>query len=107
MREHAAEFKLLDGCRQIKEVDFDGLERGVILFIPREIEQILQVARFAVDGSKGQDDVLNLALFPPEFLSARGVAPCRRVFERAVDFFKLRRLGFVVKDTSAIRARAR
>ena len=60
-----------------------------------------------IEVEQGLDDRFEGFLFAPDFLRALTVVPDRGIFGKLVDFGEARLLHLEVKDTSAIRLRAR
>jgi hypothetical protein len=99
--EHAPEFEVGDVLLDLLYINIDALQRGVVRFAARELEQLRGVREPAADALQRVDDRFEPFLFLAEFLRALLVFPELRVFQLAVQRFEASLLGIEVKDTSA------
>ena len=104
--EHAPEFQPGDVLLDAVDVGGDGVQRVVVVFLARHLEQVAGVGEAGGDAVEDEDDAFERLLLLAEFLRAFGLIPDRRVFEFAADRVQLIVLLIVVKDTSAVRSPA-
>ncbi len=98
--EHAPELQRLDGFGELARLGLDREEAGFVTVVAAHLEQLEVVRQLAVQLLQRDDDVVELLLFPAQFLGLLGVVPDRRVFQRGVDGPQALGFGIVVKDTS-------
>jgi hypothetical protein len=84
----------------------DAVERGVVVFRARHVEQLFRVLQAGVDAGQVADRRLERFLFPAELLGALLVVPDARVGEQLFYFREAVLLAVEVKDTSAARPTA-
>jgi hypothetical protein len=101
LREHAAEFHVLDDAGQFGGVAFDGDQRVIVVFGTAHFEEFARVGQVAIQIAQRNDNAFKGFAFAADFLGASGVTPQRRIFAEFYEFFETAGLGIVVKDTSA------
>jgi hypothetical protein len=82
-------------------------ERCLVVFLARELEQLVGFAERAIDSLHGMDDGFQRGPFAAEALSALGIRPDVPILELAAYFLQPLALRVEVKDTSARRRSAR
>jgi len=107
VREHAAEFELLEALAQRLAVLLDGRQGGVVIVGAGQLEQLARIVQPALDVGQGPDDGLEAFFLAAQVLGMLGVVPDVGVFQFGVDDVQAFGLGIVVKETSARGSAAR
>ncbi|MNX81261.1 hypothetical protein D3C86_1129440 [compost metagenome] len=98
-REHAAEFHAGHDVLEALDVGLDGLERFIVAFLARELEQLVGAGQVVRQLPEDLYHGLERFLFLAQVLGPLGVVPDLRVFQLAVDFVQASYFDIVVKDT--------
>jgi hypothetical protein len=99
---HAPEFQRFDLLAQRFGIGLDRLQRVVVVFLARHVEQIAGIAQSGIDFSEGVDHAFERLLFLAQCQRALLVVPDGRVFEFLVDLLEFLGLQIEVKDTSEV-----
>jgi len=79
----------------------DALQRGFVVLLAPELEELVRVAQPARDRLERVDGGLQALLLAPELLGALRIGPGLRVLEQLVDLYEARALAVEVKGTSS------
>jgi hypothetical protein len=99
--EHAAELEVRDDLLRARDVGLDRGERGGVVLLAREREELGGVLQLAVQIGERADEVVELLFLAPQLLGALRVRPDVRLLELPAYFGEAGLLGVEVKDTSA------
>jgi hypothetical protein len=100
-RKHAAEFELGDLLLDRVGVRRDAGDRGLVVLLGRDLQQLGAVARAFADFVEQLDYGFELGALPAESLRFLLVAPDARILKLAANFFEPLPLDVVVKGTSS------
>jgi hypothetical protein len=83
----------------------EAAQRGLIVFLARDVEQLFRIANAVCELLQGRYDAFQRLALLAEILRALGIVPDVRVFRELRDLAQPDLLLVEVKDTSAARRR--